>query len=317
MRKAVKSLLSILCFVACCPLCFPCYICAFKNRRKRNRQNETREIDHWRRGPRSPAEVHPLPSRKRRLSIAATTERPVIALESAQKVCMQEQALIFTRLPPEIRAQIWQEVVGEYEIYLGIVSKTIRHCKIFGGLGIARCDIDEQEQDRLQAEHKLLPLLKTCRRIYSEAIPVLYSTNKFTTSHIEVIPSLTSTIRLPRFNSISSLSVTWSLPTIHRIGMLNGLRHSDAKTWDRASRTMASMKGLKTLRITVWGCTIYGASRDWTGIRQLLDLLTRIKQPRNYIVSIDELEAEELVKEYDGAPFKLDWSNEDTDVMHG
>lgn len=152
---------------------------------------------------------------------------------------------------------------------------------------------------------------------YSEAIPLLYSTNKFTTSHIEVIQSLTSTIRLPRFNSISSLSITWSLPTVHRIGMLNGLRHSDAKAWDRASRTMASMKGLKTLKITIWGCTIYGAARDWTGIRQLLDMLTRIKQTRNYIVSIDELEAGELVKEYDGASFKLDWSNDDTDVMYG
>lgn len=80
---------------------------------------------------------------------------------------------------------------------------------------------------------------------------------------------------------------------------------------------MASMKGLKTLKITIWGCTIYGAARDWTGIRQLLDMLTRIKQTRNYIVCIDELEAGELVKEYDGASFKLYWSNDDTDVMYG
>lgn len=99
--------------------------------------------------------------------------------------------------------------------------------------------------------------------------------------------------------------------------MLNGLRHSDAKAWDRASRTIASMKGLKTLKITIWGCTIHGASRDWTGIRQLLDMLTRIKQTRNYIVSIDEIEAGELAKEYDVAPFKLDWSNDDGDVMYG
>jgi hypothetical protein len=85
---------------------------------------------------------------------------------------MQEQALIFTTLPPEIRAQIWKEVVGGYEIYLGIVSKKVRHCKIFGGLGIARCDIDEEEQDRLQAQHKLLPLLRTCRRVYVHQVSV-------------------------------------------------------------------------------------------------------------------------------------------------
>jgi hypothetical protein len=158
-------------------------------------------------------------------------------------------------------------------------------------------------------------LTSTNESSYSEAIPFLYSNNKFTTSHIEVVQSLTSTIRVPRFNSINSLSITWSLPVIHRIGMLNGLRTMDARAWDRASRTLASMKGLKTLKITVWGCTIYGNSRDWTGIRQLLDLLRRVKNPRTYVVTIDELEAGELVKEYDDAPFKLESGCDDRDTL--
>jgi hypothetical protein len=76
---------------------------------------------------------------------------------------MQEKALLFTKLPPELRLQIWQEVLGGHEVYLGIVAQRIRHCKIFGGLGIARRD--EEEQDRLQSEHKLLPLLMSCRRM--------------------------------------------------------------------------------------------------------------------------------------------------------
>lgn len=109
--------------------------------------------------------MYPLHSRKRRLSITTTAERPLIELEPVQKVCLQAQALIFTKLPPEIRAQIWQEVVGGYEIYLGIASKKIRHCKVFGGFGIAKCDIDEKEQDKMQAECTLLPLLQTCRRM--------------------------------------------------------------------------------------------------------------------------------------------------------
>jgi len=146
-------------------------------------------------------------------------------------------------------------------------------------------------------------------------VPFLYSTNKFTTSHIKVVQSLTSTLRVHRFNAITSLSITWSLPVIHRIGMLNGLRTIDAQAWDRASRTLASMKGLKTLKIIIWGCTIYGASRDWTGIRQLLNLLRRVQNLQNNVVTIDKMEAEDLVKEYDDAPFKLEWGCDDRDTL--
>jgi len=91
-------------------------------------------------------------------------ERP--RLEPDQRANMQEQALVFAKLPPELRMQIWEEVVGGYEIYLGIVNRRVRHCKIFGGLGVARCcDVDEDEQDRLHSEHRLLPVLMTCRRV--------------------------------------------------------------------------------------------------------------------------------------------------------
>lgn len=309
MKKAVRSVLSVLCFVACCPICFPCYICAFRNRKQRIQQHQVRDIDLWQ-GPKSPSEVHPLPARRRRLSVS---ERP--HLESDQTTNLQAQAPIFAKLPPELRAQIWEEVVGGYDIYIGIVTQKLRHCKIFGGLGIARGTIDEDEQDRLQLEHKILPLLFTCRRIYSEAVPFLYSTNHFTTSNIDVVLALTSSIRLPRFNSISSLSINWSLPVTHRLASTIGMRACDSKLWDRASNILASMKGLKNLKVVVWGCTIYGTSRDWAGIRELLDMLRRIKRPTKYIVTIDEDEAEEMVEEYNDAPFQLQWGCDDHDAF--
>lgn len=98
--------------------------------------------------------------------------------------------------------------------------------------------------------------------------------------------------------------MTWSL---HHVSPLGGLRQPDAQAWDRASRTLASMKGLKTLKITIWGRTIYGTSGDWTAVRQLLDLLRRVERPKKYIVKIDEDDARELAKEYDTAPFRLAW----------
>jgi hypothetical protein len=74
------------------------------------------------------------------------------------------------------------------------------------------------------------------------------------------------------------------------------------------------MRGLKNLRITIWGCTIYGVPRDWVGIRQLLDLLKRIERPRDFVVVI---EAEELAKEYVDAPFRLEWFDDDGTMVYG
>jgi hypothetical protein len=102
---------------------------------------------------------------------------------------------------------------------------------------------------------------------------------------------------------------------MHRIGMLNSLRAIDAQAWNRASRTLASMKGLKTLEIKIWGCTISGGLHEWSGIRQLLDLLRRVQTPKNYTVTIDELDAEDLVKEYHDAPFKLEYGHDDRELF--
>jgi len=229
---------------------------------------------------------------------------------------MQEQALIFQKLPPEIRAQIWQEVVGGYKIYLGIVAQKLRHCKIFGGLGIARDSIDEDEQERLQIEHRLLPLLFTCRRVYTEAVPHLYSANKFTISHIDAVLALTSSIRLPRFNSISSMSITWSLLMTHRLGFTFGMRTQDAQLWDKASRMIASMKGLKNMDIILWGGGMpYGPTGQWDGIKELLDMLCRITRPTKYVVTIDETEVEDLMTVYKDAPFRLKWGYEPGEVL--
>jgi len=92
------------------------------------------------------------------------------------------------------------------------------------------------------------------------------------------------------------------------------MRKCDIASWNRASHILASMKGLKTLKVIVWGCTIYGSPRDWTGIKELLDILRRVTRPKQYTVTINETEAEELVNEYDDAPFQLKWRCDDNDA---
>jgi hypothetical protein len=93
------------------------------------------------------------------------------------------------------------------------------------------------------------------------------------------------------------------------------MRACDIKSWDRASRVLASMKGLKDLRVIVWGCMIYGVPRDWAGIKELLDMLCRVTRPPRYVVTIDESEAEDLVDEYNDAPFQLKWGCDDRESL--
>jgi len=154
MKKAVRNFLTFLCVIACCPCCFPCYFCALRNR-KRRRAPAT-ELDQWR-GPKSPTDVHPLPSRKRRLTLPYGTGRP--QFEPEQKFLSQNQSLLFAKLPLELRRQIWKEVLGGFDIYLGIVAQQLQHCKLFG------VEHARDDQIRLQQEHKLLPLLLTCRQV--------------------------------------------------------------------------------------------------------------------------------------------------------
>jgi hypothetical protein len=74
-------------------------------------------------------------------------------------VAGQEQSLLFAKLPLELRQHIFKEVVGGFEIYLGIVNEKLQHCKLFG------TGKDREVNILLQSEYKLLPILLTCRRV--------------------------------------------------------------------------------------------------------------------------------------------------------
>lgn len=112
-------------------------------------------MEPWR-GPISPTDVHPLPARKRRLTLPNGTEKPT--LEADQNVTSQQDSLLFAKLPLELRRQIWKEVVGGFDIYMGIVEKQLKHYKIF----------DRQENGDFTGKidrDKLLPILLTCRQV--------------------------------------------------------------------------------------------------------------------------------------------------------
>ncbi|KAF9640745.1 hypothetical protein BFW01_g12551 [Lasiodiplodia theobromae] len=61
-----------------------------------------------------------------------------------------------------------------------------------------------------------LPLLLTCRRIYADAIPTLYSHPTFSTNHIYTLTDFLLALPPPRLASLRSLHLVWPVPLNER-----------------------------------------------------------------------------------------------------
>ncbi|KAK0659390.1 hypothetical protein DIS24_g4174 [Lasiodiplodia hormozganensis] len=61
-----------------------------------------------------------------------------------------------------------------------------------------------------------LPLLLTCRRIYADAIPTLYSHPTFSTNHIYTLTDFLLSLPPPRLASLRSLHLVWPVPLNER-----------------------------------------------------------------------------------------------------
>lgn len=69
-------------------------------------------------------------------------------------------------------------------------------------------DLWDQETDEIQKI--MLPLLKTCHRVYEEAIDILYNENHFNMRHLDNLSYLSETTLPKTFNNIRYLSLAWS-----------------------------------------------------------------------------------------------------------
>ncbi|CZR63881.1 uncharacterized protein PAC_13778 [Phialocephala subalpina] len=106
----------------------------------------------------------------------------------------QSQCHLF-KLPLEIRNQIWEELITGYTIHIFFVENYLpmghSRCKPEGGRSCA-CQLEAKQWRAYQprslkqkgavdawGQCELLALPKTCRRIYSETIELLYHSNTF------------------------------------------------------------------------------------------------------------------------------------------
>lgn len=113
--------------------------------------------------------------------------------EHEQQTCLQNQCAFLSVLPLDIRAIIYEMVLGGMSFHLGNPNESKgrilcfvcrrpghmnddHHEVCFASTCHRRSSIPREDSEQATG---MLPLLVTCRRIYSEAIDTLYSSNTF------------------------------------------------------------------------------------------------------------------------------------------
>lgn len=170
---------------------------------------------------------------------------------------LQEKCPIFL-LPTELRIQIYTLVLGNRNIHLGL--ETEDDSRLSPYLRHYHCTHEQQDlfiepwhecwyprggrpRDPVQ---KILSLLFTCRRVYSEAVGLLYSTNTFQLDNLHLFRYLYTLILPQRIQAMQNLVLILrfdKFPLAPNVTEDNEL--SQAMVW----KTLLEMKGLQAVHV--------------------------------------------------------------------
>lgn len=95
---------------------------------------------------------------------------------------------------------------------------------------------------------------------YTEAIHMLYAHNTFLVDHLDTVVNLSCTIFPQRLASIRSLQLTWTFHHLCLESRFQLLPPDDGATWEQACQIIASMKGLRSFRLTMDEASVYLAA---------------------------------------------------------
>ncbi|KAJ5615652.1 hypothetical protein N7537_000766 [Penicillium hordei] len=186
----------------------------------------------------------------------------------------QPQSRLLTRLSPELRLMIWEFVLADQRIHiiqcnkqrLGHVvcpcalvpgsSSPKRHtrhtqnshlCEICHGTGISQ---PAKEADLLRWNKvKLLGLALTCRQIYHESIPLLYTLPTLEFSNPWTLPYFLPTIPPSHRDRIRTIELRWSFPG-HWLPSKDSVRavyvSAGRPQWTETCRAVSQLRSLRS-----------------------------------------------------------------------
>ena len=235
--------------------------CGTNRRPKKEWMREEAEERKW-----SSSKPKPLPPRRsRRLTLPLDESRcklPMIA-KKKQRIYSQSQSLFFSRLPIEIRELIYHEVIvggtpnfrilrKKYHPRLGHIRYTQQPDKVifddtqWGHTGAhrSRCKCCL----KWMTYGGLLALLLTCRRLYSEAIRLLYQGTIFELKNPMTLLAWRQTILPQRLNMINALHLTWQ---VRAVRAPTKRVKSEWAAWHQCCRVLSEMRDLRRLTVVI------------------------------------------------------------------
>ena len=178
------------------------------------------------------------------------------------------------RLPREIRNHIYSYLfVDKFAIRIDRIPHRLTHSRL-----LYPDRWDRRQHDRSGAldfaqwasspcpNYNInLPLIKTCRQIYLEAAPLLYSTNTFLIFELDNLIYLNQTIRQVNMATIRYMHMHWALSHMPLCDSKPHLRPQDDSTWlqfwDIVTTRMTGLVALDVLLYILDGS--FGYERVW------------------------------------------------------
>ena len=167
----------------------------------------------------------------------------------------QPSCLLFQKLPPEIRAHVWEEVLGGSILRFETVNKGVMHTCMplpfarhrFSSTSARELDCrqwDDDDDDELgQFLTVDVRLLRTCHTAYAECIPILWGSNTIAMSSPLTLLYLYDYTLVPsHFTQIRHLQLQWTYFEHSKIMSSRYIADHDPQTWERFWELVAQMK---------------------------------------------------------------------------
>lgn len=253
-------------------------------------------------------------SREHRLSIPVSLREKELSCPGSQrgKTFDQTQSPLM-RLPFELRQMVYRYVLGDSTMHMILKEQKLGHlrCKAesalacplgYNGLTLSReCCWGTVDSANIWAPQSgnrneptdggIIPLLRSCRQIYSESIAFLYSTNAFSFSDLDCLRYFSCTILPERLALIQNLDIEWCMawPIYDPIAQ-QLLRTSpplyppyDEATWEATWQIIAEMPNLRFVRVSL----LYFANfRDAACEANMLAPLRKVTRPEKFEVHV-------------------------------
>ncbi|KAI4094894.1 MAG: hypothetical protein LQ344_001939 [Seirophora lacunosa] len=180
------------------------------------------------------------------------------SLSEISKRSYPQSCTLLSRLPYEIRLQIWVYTLGQKTFHLRLLpgrlwSRVCKGCREEDG----RCHATWHfklfhDADTSHEERGIASLLRSCQQVYHEAIDVLYSSNTFDISDLGILKYFVQGVPPKRLALIRDLRVHWSMSLLPSS---QPAPHKDfGGTWEMFWRiAMVELKGLRTVNIMLCG----------------------------------------------------------------